>query len=91
MLTRRRRLFLNGQLAWMLSVIFVLALFDALSLELFYVLSLIGLLIVTELTAPVNVTPEWRRRLRWVVLAGLAVFGYIVLRWIVETIPWEVL
>ena len=91
MLTRRRRLFLNGQLAWMLSVIVILALFDALSLELFFLLSLIGLLIVTELTAPVNVTPEWRRRLRWVVLAGLAVFGYIVVRWLVGVFPWELL
>ncbi len=91
MLTRRRRLFLNGQLAWMLSAIVVLALFDALSLELFFLLSLIGLLIVTELTAPVNVTPEWRRRLRWVVLAGLAVFGYIVVRWLVGVFPWELL
>ena len=91
MLTRRRRLFLNGQLAWMLSVIVTLALFDALSLELFFLLSLIGLLIVTELTAPVNVTPEWRRRLRWVVLAGLAVFGYIVVRWLVGVFPWELL
>ncbi|WP_331234080.1 hypothetical protein [Natronorarus salvus] len=91
MLTRRRRLFLNGQIAWMLSVIVLLTLFDALSPELFFLLSLIGLLIVTELTAPVNVTPEWRRRLRWIILVGLAVFGYIVARWLVEVIPWELL
>ena len=91
MLTRRRRRFLHGQLAWMLSVIVLLALFDALSPEIFFFFSLIGLLIVTDLTAPVNVTPEWRRRLRWVVLAGLAVFGYIVVRWIIEVFPWELL
>ncbi len=75
----------------MLSVIVLLTLFDALSPELFFLLSLIGLLIVTELTAPVNVTPEWRRRLRWIILVGLAVFGYIVARWLVEVIPWELL
>ncbi len=91
MLTRRRRLFLNGQLAWMLSAIVLLAVFDAISLEMFFLISLIGLLIVTELTAPVNVTPEWRRRLRRVVFVSLAVFGYIVVRWIVDVFPWELL
>ena len=75
----------------MLSIILLLALFDALSLELFFLFSLIGLLIVTELTAPVNVTPEWRRRLRWVVAAGLAAFGLIVVRWLLGVIPFEVI
>ena len=91
MLTRRRRRFINGQLGWMLAVIVLLSLFDAFSLEMFFLISLIGLLIVTELTAPVNVTPEWQRRLRRVILAGLLVFGYIVVRWIVDIFPWELL
>ena len=91
MLTRRRRRFINGQLGWMLAVIVLLSLFDAFSLEMFFLISLIGLLIVTELTAPVNVTPEWQRRLRRVILAGLLVFGYIVIRWIVDIFPWELL
>ena len=68
----------------MLVCVLALALLDALSLELFFVLSLIGFLIVTELTAPLNVSPAWRRRLRWVIVAGLIGFGIIVVRRILE-------
>ena len=75
----------------MLSIIIVLALLDSLSLELFFFLSLIGLLIVAELTAPVNVTPEWRRRLRWIIIVGTAAFGFIVIRWLTEALTTRLL
>ncbi|WP_122088199.1 hypothetical protein [Halalkalicoccus subterraneus] len=85
--THRRQRFIHGQTAWMLVTIVLLSLLNSLSLELFFVLSLIGFLVVTELTAPFNVTPEWRTRLRWIIVIGLAVFGYIVLQRILAILP----
>jgi len=71
----------------MLGVVLVLSLLGSLSLELFFVLSLIGLLIVVELTAPFRITPQWRKRL-WVFIAlGLAGFGLVVIRRILEILP----
>jgi len=87
MATRRRQRFVHGQTAWMLATIVGLAALDALSLELFFVVSLIGFLVVVELTAPFSVTPQWRSRLRWIILAGLAVFGYIVVRRVLAILP----
>lgn len=87
MTTTRRRRFQTAQLAWMLGSCLLLVALDALTLELFFVVSLIGLLVVIELTAPFNVTPTWRRRLRWVVAVGLLVFAYIVVRRILEILP----
>ena len=87
----KRRRFIYGLVAWMLSVIILLAALEALELELFFVLSLIGLLVVVELTAPFNLTPRWRRRLLPVILAGLAGFSYIVIRRIIEILPEGVL
>ena len=84
MTTHRRQRFVHAQLSWMIACVLALALLDALSLELFFVLSLIGFLIVTELTAPLNVSPAWRRRLRWMILAGLIGFAIIVIRRILE-------
>lgn len=75
----------------MLGSAFVLVLLDSLTGELFFVVSLIGFLIVVELTAPFNVTPVWRKRLKWIILVGLAVFGYIVIKRILEILPPEVL
>jgi membrane protein implicated in regulation of membrane protease activity len=87
MATRRRQRFVYGQTAWMLATIVGLAALDALSLELFFVVSLVGFLVVVELTAPFSVTPQWRSRLRWIILAGLAVFGYIVVRRVLAILP----
>ena len=87
MATRRRQRFIYGQTAWMLATIVCLTLLGSLSLELFFVVSLIGFLIVVELTAPFSVTPQWRSRLRWVILVGLLGFGYIVVRRILEILP----
>lgn len=86
MVTRRHR-FVYAQLAWMLAAALVLVLLDSLSYELFFVVSLIGFLVVTELTAPIRVTPLWRRRLKWVIAVGLGVFGYVVVRRILEILP----
>lgn len=83
----KRRQFVYALVAWMVSMIVVLAALDALELELFFVISLIGLLVVVELTAPFNVTPRWRRRLLPILFIGLAGFGYIVIRRIVEILP----
>jgi hypothetical protein len=85
--TRRRRRFVHAQMAWMLTTTVVLVALDSLSLDLFFVVSLIGFLVVVELTAPVAVSPQWRRRLPWLIAAGLLVFAYIVVRRILEILP----
>lgn len=87
MATARRQRFVRANIAWLLGSVLVLTLLDALSYELVFVLGLIGFLIVTELTAPFNVTPTWRRRLKWLIGLGLVVFGYIVIRRILAILP----
>lgn len=87
MVLEKRRQFVYALVAWMVSVILLLTALNALELELFFVVSLIGLLVVVELTAPFNVTPRWRRRLLPVIVAGLAGFGYIVTRRIIAILP----
>lgn len=87
MATQGRERFIRAQVAWMLASVVVLALLDALTLDLFFVASLVGFLIVVELTAPVNVPPAWRRRLRWITIGGLLGFGYIVLNRVLAILP----
>ncbi|WP_092704567.1 hypothetical protein [Halovenus aranensis] len=89
--TSRRMRFVHGQIAWMVATVLVLAVLGSLAYELFFVISLLGLLIVTELTAPISITPAWRRRLRWLILLGLLGFAYVVVRRILEIIPSGVL
>lgn len=85
--TRRRQQFVIGNMAWLLGSLLVLSLLGSLSPELFFVVSLIGFLVVVELTAPFTVTPAWRGRLKWLIGIGLAAFGYIVVRRILDILP----
>lgn len=85
--TRRRQQFVHAQAAWMLATLLVLVVLGALSAELYFVLSLIGLLVVVELTAPFNVTPRWRARLKWLIALGLLVFGVVIVRRILALLP----
>jgi len=87
MATTRRQQFLIGHLGWMLAAIVLLVLLQALTLELFFVISLIGFLVIVELTAPFTVTPRWRARLKWIIFLGLIGFAYIVIKRILEILP----
>lgn len=84
---QRRQQFVSATLAWMLAAALILTLLDSLSLELFTTVSLIGFLIVTELTAPRAVTPTWRRRIYIISVLGLLLFAYIVIKRILEILP----
>ncbi len=83
--------FVHGLLAWMVATILILALLGALSYGLFFLLSTLGFVVVTELTKPGTVTPEWRRRLWWIFLVALGGFVYIVGRRLLEILPPEIL
>lgn len=85
--TRRRVRFIFGQAAWMLASLLVLILLDSLSLELLFVVSFIGFLAITQLTAPFTITPAWRDRLKWIIAIALLVFAGIVIRRILAILP----
>jgi hypothetical protein len=85
--TTRRERFVHAHLAWMLATFLLLTALGAFSLELLFVVSLIGFLVVVELTAPFGVSPRWRRRLKWLILLGLIGFAYVVVQRILAILP----
>lgn len=91
MATRLRMRFVWGVLAWMVATVLVFSVLDAFSYGLFFTISLIGLLIVTELTAPLCVTPRWRTHLLWFIVLGFVGFAAIISRRVYEILPPELL
>jgi len=87
MATHRRQRFVRWQVAWMVGTVLALALAESLTLEVFFVGSLVGFLLLTVFVVPLNVTPAWRTRLRWLLLAGLLVFGVLVVRRVLGILP----
>lgn len=77
MWTRSQRLvYIFG--GWMLVVLAMLALFGSISYEYFFVLCLIGFLVIVELSGPFTVRPAWRSRVNVVITLGVLVFSLIV-------------
>ncbi len=72
--------------AWMFTVLFFLIIGKNLDIEIFFVLNLIGFLVLVELTAPFNFKPAWKQRLKWVVLLGAMGFLAIVVKKVMKII-----
>jgi hypothetical protein len=68
----------------MFVVLALLVLFQSLSLEYFFVLCLIGFLIIVELSGPFTVRPEWRKRVNMAIVVGVLVFGLIVAKKVLD-------
>lgn len=68
-------------------VAIVLVLFEALTIERFFVLSFLGFLAFVELIFPfANVIPHWRTLIRWMIVVGVLIFTYILINHIYEMI-----
>ncbi|MFC7138077.1 hypothetical protein ACFQRB_19605 [Halobaculum litoreum] len=78
MATPRQRQFLLWQAGWMLLGIALLASVGRLTGELAFVVSFVGLVVVTALTEPIRATVDWRGRLRWPLAVGALVFAVLV-------------
>lgn len=70
--------FVRLQIGWMAATVLLLTVVGAFSLELFYVVSLIGYFVLYEVTAADTVRPRWRRRLGWVSVLWLVGFVAVV-------------
>jgi 4-amino-4-deoxy-L-arabinose transferase-like glycosyltransferase len=64
--------------AWAFFALALLAVFGSLTFEYFFVLCLIGFLVIVELSGPFASRPRWRSRVNVVILLGVVVFALIV-------------
>ncbi len=71
---------------WLIIVTFFMVLNRTLDLEVYFVLSLIGLLVVAVLVDGAFSRPRYMRYLGYVIAVGVALFAYIVVEKILEII-----
>ena len=69
---------------WILGVLTLLAMFNSISYEYFFVLCLIGFLIIVELSGPFTVRPAWRSRVNIVIAIGVIIFSLIVIKKVLD-------
>ncbi|MCQ8893783.1 MAG: hypothetical protein NQU46_04035 [Methanolinea sp.] len=81
---RKKHLAVCMLAAWALLVIGFMILARRLDLEVYFVLWLIGILIVVELASDHFATPPYLRAQKYIIAAGVLLFGAIVARKIME-------
>ncbi|MDG6251061.1 hypothetical protein [Methanocalculus sp.] len=69
---------------WMVIVIFFMILAGSPDLEILFVLTLIGMLVIAELADPVHTRPVFLSRFRYIIAAGVILFGAIVTQKVLE-------
>lgn len=77
--TRYDRLFGRSVAVWLLAAVGVVVLAGGRSLETYFFVGFVGLLVAMQVAAPPDGRPAWWRMLRGVELVGFLVFAYVVL------------
>jgi hypothetical protein len=80
----KKRIALLALTLWLILIIAFMLLAGTLDLEIFFVLWLIGILVVVELVSGASATPRYLRYLRFVIAAGVIIFGAIVAQKVLE-------
>jgi hypothetical protein len=84
MSSQKKQLAIIGIILWLLLVLFFMILSQTLNIEIFFVLWLLGLLVIVEFIGPSFVRPSYIRYLQYLITAGIIVFGVIVAEKIME-------
>ena len=81
---QKKQLAIIGFILWLLLVLFFMILAQTLNIEIFFVLWLLGLLVIVEFIGPSYVRPTYFRYLQYLITAGIIVFGAIVAQKVME-------
>lgn len=85
MLTKSQRLVISLSV-WIIVVLTVLVLLQSLSYEFFFILSLIGFLIIIELSGPFRIKPKWSSRVNIVLAIGVIIFAMMLFNSVMKII-----
>jgi len=70
--------------AWLVLIAIFMLLARRFDLEIFFVLWLIGILVIVELIETRQVRPPWLQYVKYLIAAGIILFGAIVARKVLE-------
>jgi len=81
---RKEQIAILALAVWLTLIAIFMLLAQSIDIEIFFVLSLIGFLVIVELIAPKYVQPGYLRYIRYFIAAGIVIFGMIVVKKVME-------
>ena len=89
-LMRKEQIAIIALAVWLTSISIVMLLAKSANLEIFFVLSLIGFLIIVGLITPKYSRPGYLRYIQYILAAGIVIFGVIVVQKVMEILGLEI-
>jgi len=89
-LMRKEQIAIIALAVWLTSISIVMLLAKSANLEIFFVLSLIGFIIILELIAPKYIRPGYLQYIQYILAAGIVIFGVIVVQKVMEILGLEI-
>ena len=87
---RKEQIAIIALAVWLILISLFMLLAQSINLEIFFVLSLIGFLIIVELIAPKYIQPGNRRYIKYLLAAAIVIFGVIVAQKVLEILGLEI-
>jgi len=87
---RKEQIAIIALAVWLTLIAVFMLLAQSVNLEIFFVLALIGFLIIVELIAQKYVQPGYLRYIRYLLAVAIVIFGLIVAQKVMEILGWEI-
>jgi hypothetical protein len=87
---RKQHIAIIALAVWLALIAVFMILAQSFNVEIFFVLSLIGFLIIIELIAPKYFQPGYMRYIRYILAAGIVIFGVIVVQKVIDILGYEI-
>jgi hypothetical protein len=89
-LMRKEQIAIIALAVWLTLISVFMILAQSFNIEIFFVLSLIGLVILVELIAPKYIQPGYLRIIRYLLAVEIVIFGAIVTLKVMDILGWEI-
>ena len=87
---RKEHIAIIALAVWLTLISVFMLLAQSVDFEIFFVLALIGFLIIVELIAQKYVQPGYLRYIRYLLAVAIVIFGLIVAQKVMEILGWEI-
>ena len=87
---RKEQIAIIALAVWLILISLFMLLAQSINLEIFFVLSLIGFLIIVELIAPKYIQPGYQRYITYLLAAAIVIFCVIVAQKVLEILIFEI-
>ena len=77
-MSRKRDIASVAFIIWLMVIVALMLVRGTLDIEIYFVLALLGLLFLIMLIDPSSIQPDYIRRMKYLAVGGILIFGYIV-------------